>query len=38
MAVWVIMRALDALKLLPLPNRLDLMEALGLICRTGALG
>ena len=30
MAVWVIMRALDALNLLPLPNRLDLMEALGL--------
>ena len=30
MAVWVIMRALDALDLLPLPNRLDLMETLGL--------
>ena len=30
MAVWVIMRALDALNLLPLPNRLDLLEALGL--------
>jgi trehalose/maltose hydrolase-like predicted phosphorylase len=30
MAVWVIMRALDALNLLPLPNRLDLMEAIGL--------
>ncbi|MEE6139205.1 trehalose-phosphatase [Mycobacterium sp. 050128] len=30
MAVWVIMRALDALKLLPLPNRLDLLETLGL--------
>ena len=30
MAVWVIMRALDALKLLPLPNRLDLRETLGL--------
>ncbi len=30
MAVWVIMRALDALKLLPLPNRLDLIETLGL--------
>ncbi len=30
MAVWVIMRALDALKLLPLPNRLDLQETLGL--------
>jgi trehalose-phosphatase len=30
MAVWVIMRALDALNLLPLPNRLDLVEALGL--------
>ena len=30
MAVWVIMRAIDALNLLPLPNRLDLMEALGL--------
>ncbi|HEY0225294.1 MAG TPA: trehalose-phosphatase [Mycobacterium sp.] len=30
MAVWVIMRALDAVKLLPLPNRLDLRETLGL--------
>ncbi len=30
MAVWVIMRAIDALNLLPLPTRLDLMEALGL--------
>jgi alpha,alpha-trehalase len=30
MAVWVIMRALDALNLLPLPNRLDLLETLGL--------
>ncbi|OBF93827.1 trehalose-phosphatase [Mycobacterium sp. 852002-51163_SCH5372311] len=30
MAVWVILRAFDALKLLPLPNRLDLMETLGL--------
>ncbi|OBH51033.1 trehalose-phosphatase [Mycobacterium sp. E2479] len=30
MAVWVILRALDALKLLPLPNRLDLQETLGL--------
>jgi trehalose/maltose hydrolase-like predicted phosphorylase len=30
MAVWVIMRALDALSLLPMPNRLDLMEAIGL--------
>lgn len=30
MAVWVIMRALDALNLLPLPSRLDLMEAIGL--------
>jgi alpha,alpha-trehalase len=30
MAVWVIMRAIDALDLLPLPNRLDLMETLGL--------
>ena len=30
MAVWVIMRAIDALNLLPLPNRLDLMEALRL--------
>ncbi|BBZ33023.1 trehalose-phosphatase [Mycolicibacterium confluentis] len=30
MAVWVIMRALDALSLLPLPNRLDLLESLGL--------
>jgi len=30
MAVWVIMRAIEALTLLPLPNRLDLMETLGL--------
>ncbi|MBJ7338143.1 trehalose-phosphatase [Mycolicibacterium sp.] len=30
MAVWVIMRALEALELLPLPNRLDLLETLGL--------
>lgn len=30
MAVWVIMRAFDALTLLPLPNRLDLLETLGL--------
>ena len=30
MAVWVIMRAFDALDLLPLPNRLDLRETLGL--------
>jgi alpha,alpha-trehalase len=30
MAVWVIMRAVDALNLLPLPNRLDLLETLGL--------
>ncbi|MCP9270954.1 trehalose-phosphatase [Mycolicibacterium arenosum] len=30
MAVWVIMRAIDALNLLPLPNRLDLGEAIGL--------
>lgn len=30
MAVWVIMRALDALNLLPLPNRLDLLETLDL--------
>jgi alpha,alpha-trehalase len=30
MAVWVIMRAIDALDLLPLPNRLDLLERLGL--------
>lgn len=30
MAVWVIMRAFDALQLLPLPNRLDLLETLGL--------
>jgi trehalose/maltose hydrolase-like predicted phosphorylase len=30
MAVWVIMRAMDALDLLPLPNRLDLLEKLGL--------
>ena len=30
MAVWVIMRAFEALNLLPLPNRLDLMDSLGL--------
>ncbi|MET0993933.1 MAG: trehalose-phosphatase [Mycobacterium sp.] len=30
MAVWVILRAIDALELLPLPNRLDLREKLGL--------
>ncbi len=30
MAVWVIMRAFDALDLLPLPNRLDLRETLDL--------
>ncbi|MGZ5397489.1 MAG: glycoside hydrolase family 65 protein, partial [Mycobacterium sp.] len=30
MAVWVIIHAIDALNLLPLPNRLDLMETLGL--------
>jgi trehalose-phosphatase len=30
MAVWVIMRAMDALDRLPLPNRLDLLEKLGL--------
>ncbi len=30
MAVWVILRAIDALELLPLPNRLDLRETLGL--------
>ncbi|MCV7267145.1 trehalose-phosphatase [Mycolicibacterium doricum] len=30
MAVWVIMRAIDALNLLPLPSRLDLLETLGL--------
>lgn len=30
MAVWVIMRAFDALNLFPLPNRLDLLETLGL--------
>lgn len=30
MAVWVIMRAFEALNLLPLPNRLDLMDTLGL--------
>jgi alpha,alpha-trehalase len=30
MAVWVIMRAVDALNLLPLPNRLDLLETSGL--------
>jgi len=30
MAVWVILRAMDALDLMPLPNRLDLREKLGL--------
>jgi alpha,alpha-trehalase len=30
MAVWVILRAMDALKLMPLPNRLDLREKLEL--------
>jgi alpha,alpha-trehalase len=30
MAVWVILRAIDALELMPLPNRLDLRETLGL--------
>ncbi|MHA7664152.1 trehalose-phosphatase [Mycolicibacterium sp. HS_4_1] len=30
MAVWAIMRAIEALNLLPLPNRLDMMETLGL--------
>ncbi len=30
MAVWVIARAMDALELMPLPNRLDLREKLGL--------
>jgi alpha,alpha-trehalase len=30
MAVWVILRALDALELMPLPNRLDLWEKLRL--------
>ncbi|MGE5695457.1 MAG: trehalose-phosphatase [Candidatus Sericytochromatia bacterium] len=30
MAVWVILRAMDALALMPLPNRLDLRERLGL--------
>ncbi len=30
MAVWVIMRAIEALDLIPLPNRLDLLETLGL--------
>lgn len=30
MAVWVITHAIDALNLLPLPNRLDLMETLGI--------
>ena len=30
MAVWVILRAFEALHLLPLPNRLDLREKLGL--------
>lgn len=30
MAVWVILRARDALELMPMPNRLDLRERLGL--------
>ena len=30
MAIWVILRAIDALELMPLPNRLDLGERLGL--------
>ena len=30
MAVWVILRAFEALELLPLPNRIDLREQLGL--------
>ncbi len=30
MAVWVILRALDAIKMLPLPNRIDLREKLDL--------
>jgi alpha,alpha-trehalase len=30
MAVWVVLRAIDALELMPLPNRLDLREKLGL--------
>ena len=30
MAVWVIMRAVEALELMPLPNRLDLRERLGM--------
>lgn len=30
MAVWVILRALDALELVPLPNRLDIRETLNL--------
>jgi alpha,alpha-trehalase len=30
LAVWVILRAFDALNLMPLPNRLDLRERLGL--------
>ncbi len=30
MAVWVILRAIEALELMPLPNRLDLCEKLGI--------
>ncbi|MDH6194002.1 alpha,alpha-trehalase [Mycobacterium frederiksbergense] len=30
MAVWVILRAIDAIELMPLPNRIDLREKLGL--------
>ncbi|MBN3508688.1 trehalose-phosphatase [Mycolicibacterium septicum] len=30
MAVWVILRAIDAIELMPLPNRLDIREKLGL--------
>lgn len=36
MAVWVIMHAIEALDLLPLPNRLDLMDNLGFEARERA--
>ena len=35
MAVWVILRALDALELMPLPNRLDIREKLNLTSAEG---
>lgn len=37
MSTWVILRAIDALELLPLPNRLDLRDKLGLTSEETAL-